>query len=159
MPAFLNWLEAAINFDRDNQPVHVTQLGRYRLVVDPIVGNARLTKVLMDGGSDLNIMYVETINAMGIDWSQLRPSGAPFHGIMPGKQATPLGQIDLPVTFGDRFNFRKETLTFEVVGFHGTYHAVLGQSCYTQFMAIPNYTYRKLKMPGPNGAITFGSIF
>ena len=26
-------------------------------------------------------------------------------------------------------------------------------------MAIPNYTYLKLKMPGPNGVITMGSAF
>ena len=26
-------------------------------------------------------------------------------------------------------------------------------------MAIPNYTYLKLKMPGPNGIITMGSTF
>jgi hypothetical protein len=40
-----------------------------------------------------------------------------------------------------------------VVGFRGTYYAVLGQPCYLKFMAIPNYTYLKLKMPGPNGVI------
>jgi hypothetical protein len=28
-----------------------------------------------------------------------------------------------------------------------------------QFMAILNYTYLKLKMPGPNGVITVGSTF
>jgi hypothetical protein len=66
----------------------------------------------------------------------------------------PLGQIDLSITFGDPSNFRKETLTFEVVRFRGTYHAVLGWLCYVKFMAIPNYTYVKLKMPGPNGVIT-----
>jgi hypothetical protein len=44
-----------------------------------------------------------------------------------------------------------------VVGFRGTYHAVLGRPCYAKFMAIPNYTYLKLKMPGPNGVITVGS--
>ena len=27
------------------------------------------------------------------------------------------------------------------------------------FMAIPNYTYLKLKMPGPKGVITIGSSF
>ena len=37
-------------------------------------------------------------------------------------------------------------LTFEVVGFRGAYHAILGRSCYAKFMAIPNYTYLKLKM-------------
>jgi hypothetical protein len=54
-------------------------------------------------------------------------------------------------------NFRKETLTFEVVGFRGAYHAILGRPCYTKFMAVPNYTYLKMKMPGPTGVITVGS--
>jgi hypothetical protein len=46
-----------------------------------------------------------------------------------------------------------------VVGFRGTYHAVLGRPCYAKFMAVPNYTYLKLKMPGPNGVITIGSTY
>jgi hypothetical protein len=54
-------------------------------------------------------------------------------------------------------NYRKETLTFEVVGFRGAYHAILGRPCYAKFMAVPNYTYLKMKMPGPNGVITMGS--
>ena len=70
-------------------------------MVDPIVGTKRLTKVLMDGGNGLNIIYAETLDAMGIDQSRIRPIGAPFHGIMPRKQVMPHGQIDLPVTFGD----------------------------------------------------------
>jgi transposase InsO family protein len=37
--------------------------GKYPLVVDPIIGNVRLTKVLIDGGSSLNIIYVETLGA------------------------------------------------------------------------------------------------
>ena len=38
-------------------------------MVDPIVDMKRLTKLLMDGGSGLNIMYAETLDAMGIDRS------------------------------------------------------------------------------------------
>ena len=60
-------------------------------MVDPIISTKRLTKVLMDGGSGLNIMYVETLDPMGIDRVRIRPTGAPFHGIMPRKQAMPLG--------------------------------------------------------------------
>ena len=71
----------------------------------------------------------------------------------------PLGQIDLPLTFGDPSNYRTKTLTFEVVGFHGTYHAILGHLCYTKFMAVPNYTYLKLKMSGPCEVITIGTSF
>ena len=71
----------------------------------------------------------------------------------------PLGQIDLPITFRDPSNYRIETLTFEVVRFHGTYHAILGHPCYVKFMVIPNYTYLKLKMPGPCRVITIGTSF
>jgi hypothetical protein len=46
-----------------------------------------------------------------------------------------------------------------VVGFRGTYHAVLGRPCYAKFMAVPNYTFLKLKMPGPNGVITIGPTY
>ncbi|XP_066357997.1 uncharacterized protein [Miscanthus floridulus] len=113
----------------------------------------------MDGGSDLNIMYAKTLNEMGIDWTRLRPTRAPFHGIVPGKLAMPLGQVGLPVTFGDQFNYRTETLTFEVVGFTGTFHAILGRPCYAKFMAIPNYTYLKMKMPAPHRVISVGTSF
>ena len=78
---------------------------------------------------------------------------------MPGKQAIPLGQIDLPITFRGPSNYRTETLTFEVVGFLETYHAILGRPCYMKFMAIPNYSYLKLKMPGPGGVITVSTSF
>ena len=71
----------------------------------------------------------------------------------------PLGQINLPITFGDLTNYRIETLTFEVIGIHGTYHAILGCPCYVKFMAILNYTYLKLKMLSPSRVITVGTSF
>ena len=51
----------------------------------------RLTKILMDGGSGLNIMYAKTLDEMGIDRTCVHPTREPFHGIMPEKQAMPLG--------------------------------------------------------------------
>ena len=110
----------------------------------------------MDRGSGLNILYVDTLNAMRIPRSELHPMRSPFHGVIPGMQADPLGQIDLPVTFGDRANFCSKVLTFEVVDFPRSYHVILGRPCYAKFMVIPNYTYHKLKMPGPNDIITMG---
>jgi hypothetical protein len=70
-----------------------------------------------------------------------------------------LGNIELPIMFGDRSNFRTETLIFEVVDFEGSYHAILGGPCYTKFMAVPNYAYLKLKMPGLNDIITVSGSF
>jgi hypothetical protein len=145
--------------DQGDHPDCVPSLGRYPLVVDPVIGNARLTKVLMDGGSILNIIYAETLGLLKIDLSTIRAGTAPFHGIVPRKRVLPLGQLDLPICFGTPSNLRRETLTFEVVRFRGTYHAVLGSPCYTKFMVVPSYTYLKLKMPGPNGVITVGSTY
>jgi hypothetical protein len=156
---YLDWSDKPITFDQGDHPDYVPSPGRYPLVVDLIIGNVRLSKVLMDGGSSLNIIYAETLELLGVDRSEIRASVAPFHGIAPGKRILPLGQIDLPVCFGTPSNFRKETLTFEVVGFRGTYHAVLGRPCYAKFMAIPNYTYLKLKMHGTNGTITIGPTY
>jgi hypothetical protein len=156
-PSFLDWSENAITFSREDHPNRIPNLGQYLLVVDPVIGNTRFSKVLMDGCSSLNILYTHTLRLLGIGLDQLWPSTTPFHGVAPSKHVQPLGQIDLPVWFGTPDNFRKETLTFEVVGFRGAYHAILGWPCYAKFMAVSNYTYLKMKMPGPKGVITVGS--
>ena len=85
------WSRPSITFGRSNHLESVSYLGRYPLVVDPIVDTKWLTKVLMDGGSGLNIMYAETLDTMGIDRARVQSTGAPFLGIVPGKQAMPLG--------------------------------------------------------------------
>jgi hypothetical protein len=113
-PVYLDWSDKPITFDQGDHPNCVPSPGRYPLIVDPVIGNARL---LMDGGSILNIIYAETLGLLGIDLSMIQAGAAPFHGIVPGKRILPLGQLDLPVCFGTPSNFRKETLTFEVVGF------------------------------------------
>jgi hypothetical protein len=111
------------------------------------------------GEAGINVLYSSTLDEMGIPRSALRPSTAPFHGVVPRIEALPLRQINLPVTFGDEQNFRTEILTFGVVGFSGTYHAILRRPTYAKFMAVPNYTYLKLKIPGPKGIITVGPTY
>jgi hypothetical protein len=88
-----------ITFDRKDHLDHIPQSGRFPLVVDPIIGKPHLSRVLMDGGSGLNLLYAETYDAMGLSQSAIRPFDAPFHGVILGLQAVPLGQADLPVTF------------------------------------------------------------
>ena len=91
IPSFLSWSDFPITFDQRDHPFHVARPGRYPLIIDPIVHKKRLTKVLMDGGSSLNILYVDTLDAMSIPRSELHPAGSPFHGVILGAQAYPLG--------------------------------------------------------------------
>jgi hypothetical protein len=91
IPKLLHWSSTPITFNWGDHPSSVPRPRSYPLVVNPIVSNKRLTKVLMDGGSSLNILYVETLNAMGISRSKLHTSIFPFLGIIPSMRASSLG--------------------------------------------------------------------
>jgi hypothetical protein len=71
IPLFLDWFEMAITFDRDDHPDYIPNPGVYPLIVDPIIANTHLTKVLMDGGSSLNIIYAQTLDLLGIKRTHL----------------------------------------------------------------------------------------
>jgi hypothetical protein len=58
-----------------------------------------VTKVLIDEGAGLNIIFLETLRKMGLDFTELiTPIGIPFDGLVPDKAVMSLGQITLPVT-------------------------------------------------------------
>ena len=78
VPSFHSWSESLITFDQRVHPSHVSRPGCYSLIVNPIICKKHLTKVLMDGGSGLNILYVDTLDAMCIPRSELRLAGSPF---------------------------------------------------------------------------------
>jgi hypothetical protein len=84
-PVYLDWSDKPITFDQADHLDHVPSPGKYPLVVDPVISNVRLTKVLMDGGSSLNIIYAETLGLLRVDLSSIWAGAAPFHGIIPGK--------------------------------------------------------------------------
>ena len=48
-------------------------------MVSSVMGTTCLSKVLVDGGSGLNILYASTLDKMGILLSRLHPSKAPFY--------------------------------------------------------------------------------
>src|SRR5437763_1171241 len=114
----------------------------------------KLNRVLIDGGSGLNILFAKTLDDMKIPRSELKRSSAPFHGVIPGTSAIPLGQIRLPITLGSRENFWNENISFEVADSEATYHAMLRRPALTKFMAVPHYIYMMMKLPGPNGIIS-----
>jgi hypothetical protein len=124
---YLKWSKVPITFDCSDHLDFVTKMGRYPLIVSPILKDVKLNLVLLDGGSSLNILLLKTFNQIGLSRSLLRPSRASFHGIVPGAAMTPIGQISLPVTFGTQENFCTETIQFEVTDFETAYNIFLGQ--------------------------------
>jgi hypothetical protein len=148
-PRPLRWSEVPISFSCDDQWTSFSEPDKFPLVLDPMVAEVRLTKVLIDGGSGLNLIFASTLRKTGLDFTNmLTLSKSPFYGIVPGNAAHPLGTMVLPVTFGTRENYRTEFIKFEVANFESSYHAILGRSALAKFMAVPHYVYLLLKMPG-----------
>jgi hypothetical protein len=137
MPQYLNWSKQLVIWSREDHPPWVDNPGGQALVVAPQVSGYKLTKVFMDGGSSINILYYNTFRRMNLSEKQLQPSSTVFHGIVPGKSAYPIGRIKLDVAFGTEFNYHCESLTFEVVKLKSPYHALFGRPAYACLMARP----------------------
>jgi hypothetical protein len=113
------------------------------------------TKVLIDGGAGLNIIFLEALRKMGLQLvGMITPTSVPFYGIVTSKAAMSLGQITLSITFGTPSNYYIEFIKFEVADFESSYHAILGRPALAKFMVIPHYMYLLLKMPGPNRVLS-----
>jgi hypothetical protein len=111
-------------------------------------------KTLINGGSSLNIIFIETLRKMGFNFNKMAAYDEPLYGVMPGKAAYPIGRVCLPITFGTEENFRTEYLTFEVADFRSSYHVIFRRPMLAKFMAIPHHTYLIMKMPAPNGILS-----
>jgi hypothetical protein len=151
IPEYIEWSSQNITFIRADHPMTIPKPGHAALVVEAQVGGFKMSKVFMDGGSGLNLIFLDTIKSMGITMRMLEESDTRFHGILPTSPAYSLGKVYLNVVFGKPDNFRKEKIEFEVVNWESQYHAILGRPAYAKFMVVPHYAYLKLKMPGSNG--------
>jgi hypothetical protein len=87
-PEYLKWYELPITFDQNDHPDFVPKPRWYPLIVNPIVKDVKLNRVLIDGGSSLNILFLKTFDQMGLSRLALRPNRASFYGIVPGAAAT-----------------------------------------------------------------------
>jgi hypothetical protein len=156
VPTPLRWSEVPITFSRVDQWTSFSEPGWFPLVLKPVVAGSKLNKVLIDGGSGLNILFTKTLKKMKLDITHmLTKSTSPFYGIVPGNEAISLGSVVLPVTIGGtRDNYRTEYVKFEVVDFETSYHAILGRPAIAKFMAVPHYTYLVLKMASLAGVLS-----
>jgi hypothetical protein len=142
-----------------DQWLNFDHLGKYPLLVDPVIRESRVKKVLVDGGSNINVTFPRTLLGLGVALKELHESDTPFFGIVSTEGEYPLGHIYMPVTFGTPENYRTEFLRFEVASFDCGYNAIIGRPGLAKFMAIPHYSYMILKMPGPQGIITVRADF
>ena len=104
-PKFNPWSSYPITFHHRDHPTSIHHGGLAALVLDPIIDGFHLTRVLMDGGISLNLLYQDTVCKMGIDPSRIKPTKTTFKGVIPGVEACCMGSIALEVVCRSSDNF------------------------------------------------------
>ena len=114
----MHWSEKPISWSRADHPEVMPSPGSYAIVLDATFSMdrqaARFSRILIDGGSSINILYRDTMEKLHIKERQLQPSRTVFHG-----------KIKIDVLFGDKDHFRREPIWFEVVDLESPYHALV----------------------------------
>ena len=96
-----------------------------------------------------SICSVEAFSLLHVPLERLSLS-KPFSGVTDGS-TIPIGQVRLPVTFGQRDNYHTD---FDVSHIRLPYNAILGYPTIAKFMPVTHHGYNVLKMPGSGGVIT-----
>jgi hypothetical protein len=123
------------------------------MVINYSVASWDLHKVLIDNGSQADIIFLHAFDRMGISHNLLKPSDNPLYGFG-GKGTFPVGKIELPLSFGVAPNTRSEQITFDIVNMFYPYNAIMSQSSINKFEAAIHGLYLCMKISGPQGEIT-----
>jgi hypothetical protein len=76
---YIRWSKVLVHWSRNDHPERILD-GYYAMVVCPVIQGYEFSKCLMDGGSSLDIMYVETLTKLGLSKTQLCHSAITFYG-------------------------------------------------------------------------------
>lgn len=88
--------------------------GAYAMVLDSTFSierqACRFSRIPIDGGSSINILYRDTMEKLCIKEKQLQPGRTVFHDIVLGLSCSPIGKIKIDVLFGDKDHFHREPI-------------------------------------------------
>jgi hypothetical protein len=112
-----------------------------------------VTRVLVDNGSQAEILFLSTFEQMGLNKNQLKESSKPLYGFG-GRKIEPLGSISLLVSFCSPSNARTEYITFNVVDMSYLYNAIFERGLLNTFEATLHSLYLCLKVPVALGVIS-----
>src|SRR3954463_9186505 len=89
----MNWSDKGISWGREDHPSIMPNPGTYPLVVDALVSSQKFSclfsRVLVDGGSTINILYRETMMKLGLTERDLQSVGQHSTGLCPAYHAPP----------------------------------------------------------------------
>ncbi|XP_077242504.1 uncharacterized protein LOC143883019 [Tasmannia lanceolata] len=120
------------------------------MVIDMIISNLLVKKVLVDNGSSADILYYHAFKQMGIPEDRLKPFNSHLYGFS-GNIVPVEGSIELPVWIGNAPRHSFAMIEFLVVKAQSTYNAILGRPGQNLLRAITSTYHQKMKFITPEG--------
>src|SRR4051812_3951220 len=80
VPQYLRWSEVPITWDRTDHPDLIPTENQYAMVINPLIDGVEFTNCMVDSGSNINIMYLDTLQKMNLTEANLRRTNTIFHG-------------------------------------------------------------------------------
>ena len=77
-PSYRPWSEVPITFNRADQWVDIPYIGRFPLVLDATIQKVLFRKVLVDGGSALNLLFAGALKELGLRIGDPTPPDSSF---------------------------------------------------------------------------------
>ncbi|XP_074305901.1 uncharacterized protein LOC141641124 [Silene latifolia] len=116
------------------------------LIITLLIGNCEVRKILVDTGSFVNLIMLETLKGMGFTEKDLSKKVVPLVGFS-GETKHSLGEIVIP-TYAGGVN---KQVRYLVIDGPSTYNVILGRPWIHEMKAIPSTYHQCLKFPTPWG--------
>lgn len=122
------------------------------LMVQATIDNFYVTRIFVDSGSFINILFKEAFDQIQIDPAELRPMCTSLFVFL-GHEVKALGQINLLLSLEEEPLRRTRTMVFIVVEVASTYNIILGRPTMNSFKEVAFTYHQKVKFSVCLGAI------
>ncbi|XP_012844964.1 PREDICTED: uncharacterized protein LOC105965005 [Erythranthe guttata] len=120
------------------------------LIVTASVANFLVKKILVDGGSSTDIMYLYTFKLLGIDNARFSPITTSLKGFT-GDSVLSMGEVELPISLGDNPCRITKMIKFLIIDKPSPYNIILGRPAIHTFKSVPSSYHQKWKFHTPYG--------
>ncbi|KAF8109753.1 hypothetical protein N665_0092s0025 [Sinapis alba] len=118
------------------------------LIVELQIGTCEVSRVLIDTGSSVDLIFRQTLIKMMVDLKDIKPSSRALTGFN-GSSTTLLGTIRLNVFVGGV----SKLIKFSVIDTETQYNAILGTPWLHSMKAVPSTFHQCVKFPTKEGKI------